>query len=207
MKLGLFGGSFDPVHNGHVEMAKKALEVLNLSQLIFVPTPQNPLKEQSPIANNQHRTEMLKLVAALDERFVVSEVEVGADQLQKDPAYSIDTVIYYAGLNQLNKSQLFFLIGIDSLSSLHQWKDYDQLFTFCTIVVFGRDGQTSSELKNINSNLTEEQLKELYFIEFDYKSSSTALRKDLRAENFDEVADRIDSEVLGYIKNHALYQK
>lgn len=124
-KVGLLGGSFDPIHLGHIAMAKLALKELNLSEIWFVPTKQNPLKKITS-TSYQQRCEMIELV--LEDKMKL---------LQKDSVYTIDLI------NELHQNfpeyEFYFIIGNDSLQSLQNWKKIEELVQKVQFVVISRN--------------------------------------------------------------------
>ena len=133
-KVALIGGSFDPVHMGHINMAKAALEQLNVDEVWFIPTKSTPLKERV-LTDEEHRWGMLKLAAAMDERFKVNPVEL----TRTGRSYTIDT------LKQLKKDfeevEFYWLIGADQAAQFEKWKDADQLVQLAQFTACVRDGQ------------------------------------------------------------------
>ncbi len=134
MKLGLFGGSFDPVHLGHLLVAQAACEELGLDRLFFIPAAQSPFKpgaESSPAAA---RLRMLRLGLAGRARF-----EIDAQEIQRGGvSYTVDTVRDYR--RRFADAQLFWLIGADHVATLPQWRDADELARLVEFVAIPRPG-------------------------------------------------------------------
>lgn len=128
----LFGGSFDPVHDGHINMAKKALEQREADECWFIPTQVSPFKTKS--TEFQHRFKMLEFRCLEDERFKVLDMEGKLP----GPSYTINTVLKLT--KEYPDLQFDFLIGDDQVNSLDQWKDYKKLESLITFVVYGREG-------------------------------------------------------------------
>ena len=112
MKIGLFGGSFNPIHKGHIKIAKLALENLNLDKIIFIPCQKNPFKKKMDYIDGKMRLEMIELV--LEKNMEVSNLEISRQGL----SYTIDTVKYFKNLYK--DSELFLIIGSDNLQRLHK---------------------------------------------------------------------------------------
>ena len=129
----LFGGSFDPVHFGHLTMAKKALKQRKADAVFFIPNQQSPFKKKK--TDFSHRYQMLKLATAHEPRFFVLDLE---GQFE-GPSYTIDTVTSL--LKQYPKTQFDFLIGDDQIERLHEWKDFSRLDQLLTFIVYGREGK------------------------------------------------------------------
>jgi nicotinate-nucleotide adenylyltransferase len=134
-RIGIVGGSFNPVHFGHLIIAQDAWDHLALSKLIFVPAAIPPHKVKQHRVSAEHRLNMLRLALADDERFEVSDIEIQRGGI----SYSIDTVLALQKENP--NAELFFLMGSDSLVELHTWNRVDELVQACTIVTLLRPGE------------------------------------------------------------------
>lgn len=147
--LGILGGTFDPVHYGHIALAKKAVEEFNLDRVIFVPNNISPHKEDEPVTASFHRLTMLELALQGVPEFSISRVEL----LQKGLSYSIDT------LNQFRKThsdaELFLIMGADAFQDLNTWKNYRQLLSACHIIVGNRPGFPISNCQKIIDHIFE----------------------------------------------------
>jgi nicotinate-nucleotide adenylyltransferase len=133
MRIALFGGSFDPVHHGHLLLAQDALEQLELDRLVFIPAGVNPHKLQSaPIANPGQRLEMLEAATAGVDRFYCDSQELA----RQGPSYTVDTAESYR--TRWPQAQLYLLIGEDNLSKLHTWHRAERLQELVEFVCFGR---------------------------------------------------------------------
>lgn len=132
MKIGLYGGSFDPIHHGHLILAREALEQLALDRIIFIPAFISPFKQDSHPAPAPLRLEMVRAAIAGEERFGCSDFEIG----RSGPSYSIDTVREFKRLYP--EDEFFYLIGDDNLPTLHAWHQIDILRELVTFVVLSR---------------------------------------------------------------------
>ncbi len=139
-RIGVFGGSFDPVHIGHLIIAQDAVEQLELDRLIFVPAAISPHKQQCQPVEGRHRFEMLKLATENHLRFEVSDLELSRGGV----SYTFDTIQHLQA--QHPDSEIFFIIGLDSLVELHLWRNVDDLLECCTVVPFGRGGVDPAEI-------------------------------------------------------------
>jgi nicotinate-nucleotide adenylyltransferase len=142
MNIGLFGGTFDPVHRGHVALARAAKERCKLHRVYFVPANVPPHKQKQPLTPFVHRFSMLALATANEKAFVPSLLEApeeGDTRKKEKPNYTIDTV---RRLKQSFKSsdQLFLLIGMDAFAEIAQWHLAESLFRECAFIVAGRPG-------------------------------------------------------------------
>ena len=144
MRLGVLGGTFDPVHNGHVAVAEAAVECAQLDEVVFVPTgspPHRPPAEASP----EQRLEMCRLAIAGDPRFALSDVEVR----REGPSYTVDTLLALRGANP--HAELFLILGWDAASQLRSWHRPDEVLALAPIVVVSRPGRAApgeSELRS-----------------------------------------------------------
>lgn len=138
MKLGIFGGTFDPVHLGHLRAAESAREALGLDRVAFVPAARSPYKGD-PVSSARDRYAMVALATATHEAFLPSdrELERGA------PSYTVDTVreLRAAG----SADELFLIVGSDSVRDLPGWRESAALFSECTVVAVSRPGRTADE--------------------------------------------------------------
>jgi nicotinate-nucleotide adenylyltransferase len=157
MNIGLFGGTFDPVHRGHLALACAARERCNLSRILFVPASVPPHKQRQPLSAFAHRYAMLALATAQEKNFTPSLLEAPEDfepdspRREKTrvakPNYTIDTV---KRLKQsLKKADLLFLlIGIDAFSEIAKWHQAEALFRECEFVVASRPGYSLADVAN-----------------------------------------------------------
>ena len=133
--IGIFGGTFDPVHNGHVMVARVALEELGLNRLLIVPAAQSPFKPEAALAPAAARVELLRLALADLQRCELDLQEVEREGV----SYSIDTVRAVA--ERFPEAQLFYLIGADHAATLPQWREAAALAELATFVVVPRPGE------------------------------------------------------------------
>lgn len=143
-RLGLFGGSFNPIHNGHLAIARQAHEILALDRTLFIPTGDPPHKRDGALAAAQHRLEMVRLAIAGMSDFDLSDIEIS----RRGKSYSIDTV------RELQRhygpaTSLFFLIGLDAFLDLPNWREPDALLAACSFVVISRPGQSFTALATL----------------------------------------------------------
>jgi len=131
LKLGVFGGTFDPVHVGHLAIAQAALESARLDRVVFVPARRSPLKQRGPAASAEDRFAMLVAATKDEPRFSVSRVELE----REGPSYTVDT------LDTLRKDgELFLILGSDALADLDRWKSPERIRELATILVARRPG-------------------------------------------------------------------
>jgi nicotinate-nucleotide adenylyltransferase len=141
LRLGLLGGTFDPIHLGHLELAKTALRVARLDAIHFVTSVKPPHKSDRTQANFLDRHAMVALALRGDSRLIPSSVEFS----REGKSYSIDTVLQ---LKQQcgSDAEIFFLIGLDAFIELPTWKEYQRFSELCSFIVFGRPGYDPEQL-------------------------------------------------------------
>jgi nicotinate-nucleotide adenylyltransferase len=157
MNIGLFGGTFDPIHRGHLALARAARERCNLSRIQFVPANDPPHKQRQPLLAFAHRYAMIVLATAQEKDFAPSLLEAPADfdsggaskekTRTAKPDYTIDTV---KRLKQSLKKadRLFLLIGIDAFADIAKWHESEALFRECEFVVASRPGYSLADVAN-----------------------------------------------------------
>jgi nicotinate-nucleotide adenylyltransferase len=139
-RIGLFGGSFNPVHLGHLLVAQAAQEEIKLSRLFFVPAAQSPFKPDMVLAPADQRLRMLRLVLAGQNACELDDQEIQRGGV----SYSIDTVREY--VRRFPAAQLFYLIGTDHVAQLPKWRDAGELARLVEFIVIPRPGQTPAPL-------------------------------------------------------------
>jgi nicotinate-nucleotide adenylyltransferase len=132
MKLGIYGGTFDPVHIGHLLVAQAAMEELGLDKLFFIPAAQSPFKVENQIAPAEIRLQLLRLALAGETNCEIDEQEIKRGGI----SYSIETLRDYA--KRFPKAQLFYLIGADNISQLNEWREADELAKLAEFVAVPR---------------------------------------------------------------------
>jgi nicotinate-nucleotide adenylyltransferase len=139
MKIGLFGGSFDPVHLGHLLVAQAAVEELGLGKLFFVPAAQSPFKPENRPAPDSVRLQLLRLALAGKTNCEIDEQEIRRGGI----SYTIETLRDYA--KRFPNAQLFYLIGADNISKLNEWREADELAKLAEFVAIPRPGEIVAE--------------------------------------------------------------
>jgi nicotinate-nucleotide adenylyltransferase len=136
-RVGLFGGSFDPVHNGHLLVAMAGCEEMGLERLFFIPAAQSPFKPESKPAPAEMRVRLLRLALAGKTNCQVDEQEL----TRGGPSYTIDTVRNYR--SRFPEAALLYLIGADHIPQLHKWRAADELSKLVEFVAIPRPGETA----------------------------------------------------------------
>lgn len=186
MKIGIFGGAFDPPHLGHLILAEKIREEFNLDKIIFIPTNIPPHKEK-PIASPNDRVLMLKFATEENPYFQISTTEIKRGGI----SYTIDTI---KELKQMG--ELFLIIGADEAKQFDKWKNFNEILSLCKIIIVGRNRIKKDELPSI--------LNKAFFIEFDVNISSTEIRERVKAGK--SIKYLVPNEIEMYIKNKNLYK-
>lgn len=143
MRLGILGGTFDPIHLGHIKVAEFCLKKLNLDLILFIPSGNPPLKKAS--ADYIHRFEMVKLAIKEYKYFKVSELE--KIKFRNYPTYTYDTLNTIRKLYP--KAEVIFLIGEDNVPELKRWYKYNELFKYAKFVVLSRDINSRKSFTNL----------------------------------------------------------
>jgi nicotinate-nucleotide adenylyltransferase len=134
MKIGILGGTFNPVHIGHLILAEEAREKLGLERVIFVPTSLPPHKDNTGIAPAADRLKMLKLAVSSNKSFAVSDIEIR----RRGRSYTIDTVKYFKSEN--SRDDFYFIAGSDLLDYLGKWKGLEEILSLVKFVAATRPG-------------------------------------------------------------------
>ncbi|HLR21735.1 MAG TPA: nicotinate-nucleotide adenylyltransferase [Tissierellaceae bacterium] len=132
MKIGIMGGTFDPIHNGHLILSEYIREKCKLDKVIFIPTGKPPHKNLNNISDNNIRKKMVELAIESNPNFAISTIEMDS----VETSYTIDTIKELK--NIYDRDELYIIIGGDSLLNLETWKDYKELISIANIIVADR---------------------------------------------------------------------
>ena len=190
-KIGLFFGTFDPIHNGHLRIAKYITEEKLADKVWLVVTPENPIKVGSKISSFNHRFNMAKIATENYDNIIPSDLEVNL----KKPNYTIDTLEYIS--NKLKDIEFSLIIGEDNYKIFDTWKDYKKIINKYKIFIYPRKGTLNENLHIINENT-------MYIGGPRIDLSSTNIRK-IVSKNSDP-KDLISTKVMEYINSNKLYQ-
>lgn len=194
-KLGIFGGTFDPVHNEHVKVAKIAIEKLGLDKLIIMPTFIPPHKNTA-VTDGKIRLEMLKRCFDGIEKTEVSDYEI----TKGGTSYTYQTVEYF---KQKYQCELYFLVGADMLTNFKTWKNPDRILSACTLVSVGRDGVYYGE-ENERKYFKENFNKDFVKLEYQGSDISSSKVRVYSSLNLD-IKEYVPQKVYEYIENNQLY--
>lgn len=158
MRIGILGGTFNPIHIGHLSSAEEILDIFRLDKIVFIPAARPPHKETVGIADPFDRLIMTILATNSHPKWVVSPIELN----REGKSYSIETI---KSMRQEygQESELYFIVGIDAFSEVSTWKRADELLKSCNFIVTSRPGYHLEELEEILSRTVTLRFKELKF--------------------------------------------
>lgn len=218
-RIGILGGTFDPIHNAHLACAEAVLELFQLDEVRFIPCANTPHREQ-PLRSAEDRCNMVSLAIATNKHFILDKRECQREGL----SYSVDTL---KSLKQEfgENSSLFFIMGIDAFQGILTWKAPDQLLGLCHLLVLGRPNYQHDFSDKLStfveahrcdriSSLLENTSGCIYFIEGPMLDiSATTIRQafDLTSTNavasIRALSQQLPDSVKHYIHQHGLYQE
>ncbi len=191
MKVGLYFGSFNPVHFGHLSIANYFLEFTDLEQLWFIVSPQNPLKKKASLLADYHRLELLNIAIGDSNKYKVSNIEFSMPK----PSYTIDTLSYLQ--EKYSNNEFVLIMGSDNLPTLQKWKNYKEILDNYYIYVYPRPNNDGGEFKNHNKiNFYDAPLMEI---------SSSFIRKSIKDNK--DIRFFLPLNVYEYIKEMHFYEK
>lgn len=196
--IGLYGGTFNPIHEGHLKLAETVHRALHLDSLIFIPAAHPPHKTQS--TSFTHRYAMVKrALQTLDNAFEVSDIE----NTRPGPSYTIDTLRYFH--QREPQAQLWWLLGEDALQSLHHWHEVEAFHQYIRLAVIPREGYTTTSQQHIQENLSHLNAHWERVESLPHGGSSTKIRKVLQ-ESPRQCPAFLPLPVYRYIVEHQLYR-
>lgn len=214
MKWGLFGGTFDPIHIGHLQCAEEVCEIFDLDRIFFIPAGRQPLKTDQDITPYVDRARMVELAIQGNPAFALSDLE----QQRGGTSYSIDTVKYFLS-NSPADLELYFILGQDAFRDIQQWKDWQELLKRCHFIVMTRPGYETEDLpailtediartynyNNVSDGFTGSTGTSIYFRRLTFlEISSTDIRN--RIKNGQSILYLVPDSVGQYISENSLYR-
>ena len=200
MKTGILGGTFDPIHNGHLAIAEAARLYLNLTEVIFLPAGQPWMKADQPILPAVHRVEMIRLALQAKPYFKISTIEVE----HQGPSYSLDTIAKLKA-QSAGASDLYFIIGWDNLTGIPHWKDPSKLIQLCFLAAVPRPGYDRPDIKKLEAEIPGISKKVILMDKPRVDISATDIRSKV-AQGL-SISGLVPEEVARYIKENGLYLK
>ncbi len=198
MNIGVLGGTFDPVHIGHLVLAEEVRTRLNLTEILFVPAGQPWLKVDSPISPAEHRVEMVRLAIADKPYFKLSTMEIE----RAGPTYTVDTIAELKAQLGIG-DELFFILGWDNLAKLPQWTQPSRLITMCRLVAVPRPDYPLPDLKALEADIPGLSQRVTLMDKPEIDISASAIRE--RVAQGLSIRHLIPEPVERYIKEHKLY--
>jgi len=201
MRLGIFGGTFDPVHYGHLLLAECCREQIQLDRIWFLPAAVPPHKQQAPITPAEHRLEMLCLAIAGNEAFEVCRYEIDRGGVN----YTVETLEHLH--RQHPEHELFFLMGGDSLADLPTWREPDRLCQLATLIIVRRPDMAKLDFSALAGCISEEQVEKIrrHVVEMP-RVDLSAREMRARVAEGKGIRYRTPRAVEKYIETHSLYR-
>jgi len=198
-KIGILGGTFDPIHFGHLFIAQTALDRLGLNKIIFIPTGKPPHKKERLITDSYNRIDMLNLATKSNPQFEISFIEINRDKT----SYTIDT-IKELQLNYGEDTDIYFITGTDAFIDIETWKEYKELLSIAKFIVMTRqilnsellDEKIELFIKKYGANITKIEIPTLDI-------SSTDIRRRMKEGN--SIKYLLPESVEKYILKNRLY--
>jgi nicotinate-nucleotide adenylyltransferase len=189
MKIGLFFGSFNPIHIGHLIIANTMLEYTELENIWFIVSPQNPFKKSSNLIHEFDRLEMVRLAVGYNYKMKASDIEFSMPR----PSYTIDTLTYLQ--EKFPKDEFVLIIGEDNLDQFPKWKNFDKILNFFKLFVYPRPNSVKSDLvSHPNVKMVPAPLLDI---------SATFIRNSVK--NGKSIQFLVLPEVETYVKQKKLY--
>ncbi|HVS21309.1 MAG TPA: nicotinate-nucleotide adenylyltransferase [Pyrinomonadaceae bacterium] len=219
-RVAIYGGTFDPVHNGHIEAARNVAKLFALDKVIFIPACVPPHKRNAGVTSALHRFAMLALATQDDEELRVSTAELDAPEMP----YTVETIARLQGELGSN-SRLFFMVGADSWSEITTWRNWQRLLTMCDQIVVTRPGyELSTETlfteqarvadvrglseKEISALMNDGGKPRAFFTDAAMVDvSATAIREAARSLDSEKLKEMVPLAVASYIKKYELYKE
>ena len=208
LKIGLFGGTFDPIHNGHVAVARAARRKFRLDLVYFVPCGRPPHKDRPGLSDYLHRFTMVALACAGERKFLPSLLEAGPDLRGRRRSYTIHTV-HRLRRRHGPRARLYFLLGVDAFLYLPTWRNFRQLVRLCDFIVAARPDfpwrRARRVLEAVAAARGERASRSVHFLPgVRVPISATQIRRAARQRR--GLGGRVPSLVADYIDKAGLYQ-
>ncbi len=198
MRIGVIGGTFDPLHNGHLAIAEEAMKRLALAEVFFVPASRPWLKADQPVTAVEHRVAMVRRAIAASPQYRLSTVEAA----RPGPSYAVDTIAELQ-LQYGTGADLYFILGWDSLSELPRWHRPSRLIAMCYLVAVPRPGQVAPDLDSLETRVPGISQRLILLDGPTVDVSATGIRQ--RVALGQPVDHLVPGPVEQYIRQHRLY--
>ena len=189
----MYGGTFDPVHVGHLEIARRVSQLFEIEKVLFIPAQLAPHKVARDVTEPIHRYAMLALATQNDPQLLISTFELDAP----DRRYTVDTVAHFQRALS-DSTELFFIMGADSWAEITTWREWERLLTMINFIVATRPGYEPGTAHASNIFFTDVVMND---------ASATNIRRLAREGRFDELTDLLPGPVLEYIKKYEIYRE
>lgn len=200
-KIILFGGTFDPIHNGHLEVARAAIKELSAERVVFIPTRRSPHKKDLPSADQRQRFDLISLAIEHDDKFEVSDCEFE----RSEPSYTLDTVMHFRKACG-PESEIYWLVGADVVSELCRWYRICDLIDNCRLSLMRRGELEEIKFSGFEKKIGEERKKKLEECVLNtplVEISSTEIRR--RIAKSEDLSMMLPPKVADYIAEYGLY--
>ncbi|NLK29179.1 MAG: nicotinate-nucleotide adenylyltransferase [Clostridiales bacterium] len=198
-KIGIMGGTFNPIHYGHLFLAENAYEQIGLDQILFMPSNNPPHKSKQDIASNEHRKTMVQLAIQDNPHFSLSTMELEREGI----TYTADTLQIMK--EEYSDAEIYFIVGADSFLSLQNWKKPETVFKLSTIVAFGRDQIEQGRMEKHKEYLMKIYPDAKIMLPFmpTIQISSAMIRERIAEKK--SIRYYLPSDVMAYIEENQLY--
>jgi nicotinate-nucleotide adenylyltransferase len=213
-RIALYGGTFDPVHAGHLEVARGVLQLFEIEKVLFIPAQMAPHKIGRPVTEPIHRYAMLALATQDDPQLSISTFELDAP----DRRYTVNTVERFQQVLG-DSTELFFIMGSDSWSEITTWREWERLLSMTNHIVVTRPGYEplTTHVGQVSEGIVDvrggkllsrtEGAKKIFFTDVVMKDvSATNIRRLAREGHVEELAGLVPGPVLEYIKKYGIYR-
>ena len=201
MKIGIMGGTFNPIHNGHLSLADAALKQYTLDEVWFMPSGLPAHKANDELLSAETRLHMVKLAIGSQNKIKASSFEIDREGF----TYTADTMV--ALTKEFPEDEFYFIIGGDSLMKFHNWVKPEVISAHTTLLAAGRNGFTTVELKNQAQVLKEQFGTNVFFIDMpELVISSNAIRSYCKLQQYDSIQALVPEVVYNYILEHELWK-
>lgn len=216
-RIALYGGTFDPVHLGHLEVAQRVCELFEIDKILFVPAQLAPHKVDQPVTPSIHRHAMLVLATQGKHRLLISTFEVD----KPDRSFTVDTLTYFQA-NYGHAADLFFIMGADSWSEITTWREWESVLALANHIVVTRPGydigEPDDEIRHrvidLRSRKDSKPLAQVVgtgniFITdvVNMEVSATQIRRSASEGRFEELIKLVPGPVAEYIEKYGIYRK